>query len=46
LAKYYEKVKTATTPIIAARFIQVEHQLGLILDIEIASQMPLLTQTN
>lgn len=46
LAKYYEKVKKATTPIIAARFIQVEHQLGLILDIEIASQMPLLTQTN
>lgn len=45
LAKYYEKVKKATTPIIAARFIQVEHQLGLILDIEIASQMPLLTQT-
>ena len=46
LAKYYEKVKKATNPIIAARFIQVEHQLGLILDIEIASQMPLLTQTN
>lgn len=46
LAKYYEKVKKATTPIIAARFIQVEHQLGLILDIEIASQMPLLTKTN
>lgn len=45
LAKYYEKIKKATTPIIAARFTQVEHQLGLIMDIEIASQMPLLTQT-
>lgn len=45
LEKYYQKIKKATTPIIAARFTQVEHQLSLILDIEIASQMPLLTQS-
>lgn len=42
LTKYYEKIKKATSPFIAARFIQVEHQLGLLLDIEIASELPLL----
>ncbi len=44
LDKYYHKLKNATTPIIAARFTQVEHQLNLLVDIEIASQMPLLTK--
>ncbi|MFZ2170525.1 MAG: hypothetical protein WAW61_12920 [Methylococcaceae bacterium] len=42
LKKYYEKIKQATSPIIAVRFLQVEHQIGLILDVEIASQLPLL----
>ena len=43
LAKYYEKIKQATSPMIAARFLQVEYQIGLLLDVEIASKMPLLT---
>lgn len=42
LGKYYQIVKQATSPIIAARFVQVEHQINLILDVEIASQIPLL----
>jgi hypothetical protein len=44
LKKYYEKIKQATSPIIAARFLQVEHQISLLLDVEIASKMPLLTK--
>ena len=43
LGKYYEKIKQATSPMIAARFLQVEYQIGLLLDVEIASKMPLLT---
>ena len=42
LAKYYEKIKQATSPMIAARFLQVEYQISLLLDVEIASKMPLL----
>ena len=42
LEKYYEKMKQATSPLIAARFLQVEHQIGLLLDVEIASKTPLL----
>jgi hypothetical protein len=44
LAKYYEKIKQATSPMIAARFLQVEYQISLLLDVEIASKMPLLTK--
>ncbi|NTU50605.1 MAG: hypothetical protein HGA87_07020 [Desulfobulbaceae bacterium] len=44
LKKYYEKIKHATSPSIAASFLQVEYQIGLVLDVEIASQMPLLTE--
>ena len=40
--RYFERVSEALTPGIAARFIQVEHQLGLLLDIKIASEVPLL----
>ena len=42
LAKYYEQIKQATTPMIAARFLQVEYQISLLMDVEIASKMPLL----
>jgi hypothetical protein len=44
LEKYYEKIKRATSAVIAARFLQVEHQISLLLDVEIASKMPLLTK--
>jgi hypothetical protein len=39
--KYYQKIKEATSPLIAARFLQVEYQVGLLRDAEIASQIPL-----
>jgi hypothetical protein len=42
LAKYYELMKQATTPMITARFLQVEYQISLLMDVEIASKMPLL----
>ena len=42
LAKYYEKIKKATSPMIAARFLQVEYQISLLMDVEIASKMPML----
>jgi len=42
LGKYYQLIKRSTSPVLAARFMQVEHQINLILDVEIASQLPLL----
>lgn len=42
LARYYEKIKKATSPMIAARFLQVEYQISLLFDAEIASNTPLL----
>jgi hypothetical protein len=40
LAKYYERMKQALGAIAAARFVQVEHQLLLIIDLQIASSLP------
>jgi hypothetical protein len=40
LGKYYGKVKDALGGITAARFLQVEHQLLLIIDLQIASRLP------
>lgn len=40
-AKVYERVKTALSAKTAARFIQVEHQLLAILDLQIASSLPI-----
>ncbi|MGZ5819389.1 MAG: hypothetical protein ACXWJD_11655 [Burkholderiaceae bacterium] len=42
LEDYYDRIKKATTPIIAAKFLQVEYEIGLLLDLEIASELPLL----
>jgi hypothetical protein len=41
LAKYYEKMKDSLGAITAARFLQVEHQLLLIIDLQIASELPI-----
>jgi len=41
LAKYYDLVKQALGAIVAARFVQVEHQLLLIIDLQIASALPI-----
>lgn len=45
LKEYYKKIKKATSPIIAAKFLQVEHDIGLLLDLEIASELPLLKKS-
>ena len=44
LAKTYDQVKQAVGAITAARFVQVEHQLLLIIDLQIASQLPVVGQ--
>jgi DNA-binding GntR family transcriptional regulator len=41
LARYYERVKQALGAITAARFVQVENQLLLIIDTQIASSLPI-----
>jgi hypothetical protein len=40
LAKYYGKMKDAVGAINAARFVQVEHQLLLIIDLQVDSELP------
>jgi hypothetical protein len=37
----YQKVKKALSPLTAARFLQVEHQLLLLIDLQIASSLPI-----
>jgi hypothetical protein len=44
LAKYYERMKQSLGATTAARFLQVEHQLLLIIDLQIASSLPIVGQ--
>ena len=44
LAKYYGHIKQALGAITAARFLMVEHQLLLIIDLQIASSLPIVGQ--
>ncbi|HXJ91760.1 MAG TPA: hypothetical protein VMT20_02625 [Terriglobia bacterium] len=46
LAKTYDRVKEAVGAITAARFVQVEHQLLLIIDLQIASELPVVGQSS
>ena len=39
--KYYKRVEKALNSSIAARFIQVERQIELIIDVQLAAEMPL-----
>jgi hypothetical protein len=39
--KYFKKVKKSLGAITAAKFMQVERQIGLLIDVQIASEMPL-----
>lgn len=41
LAKYYDRVKQSLGAVTAARFVQVEHQLLQIIDLQIESSLPL-----
>jgi hypothetical protein len=40
--KYYLKIKAALDPIVATRFLQVENQIERILDLQIASELPVI----
>lgn len=40
--RYYQKFKQALDPITAARFLQVENQLERVVDLQIASQLPVI----
>ena len=42
--KYYELLKKALPTVLAVRFFQVENQLQLILDLQIASNLPIIEQ--
>jgi hypothetical protein len=44
LAKYYQVMKQSVGAINAARFLQVEHQLLLIIDLQIASSLPIVQE--
>jgi hypothetical protein len=44
LAKYYDRVKQTLGAVTAARFVQVENQLLLIIDLQIASSLPIVGQ--
>jgi hypothetical protein len=46
LAKYYDRMKQALGGVTAARFLQVESQLLLIIDLQIASALPLVGQSS
>jgi hypothetical protein len=41
--QYYQKFKYALEPITAARFLQVENQLEKLMDLQIASQLPVVS---
>jgi outer membrane murein-binding lipoprotein Lpp len=40
--KYYGRFKTALSPIKAARFLQVENQLLMLVDLQVASSLPII----
>jgi hypothetical protein len=40
--KYVERVATAISPVVAARFLQVEGQINTLLDLQISQQLPLI----
>jgi hypothetical protein len=41
LAKYYDRVKIALAPRKALRFLQIEHQLLLLIDLQISALLPI-----
>jgi hypothetical protein len=44
LAKYYDRIKQALGAVTAARFVQVEHQLLSIIDLQVDSSLPIVGQ--
>ena len=41
-AKYYERMKSVLPTVTAVRFLQVEHQILLLLDLQIAASLPVI----
>ena len=44
--KYYATMKKALSPVVAVRFFQVEHQLQLIVDLQIAANLPIIEENH
>lgn len=42
--KYFKKLQSEMSPVTAARFLQVENQLTMVLDLQVASQVPLISK--
>jgi hypothetical protein len=42
LEKYYDRIAKALTPIRAVRFIQIENSLNMLIDIQLAAEIPLM----
>lgn len=42
LEKYHAKFEKTLTPVQAAQFVQIENQIGLFIDVTIASEMPMI----
>ncbi len=40
--KYFKKFEKALSAVVAAKFIQVENQINLLIDLQIASELPLI----
>jgi hypothetical protein len=40
LEKYHAQIEKALTPVQAGQFLQIENQIGLFIDVAIASEMP------
>jgi hypothetical protein len=40
-SKYFDRIKTALSPRTALRFLQVEHQLLLLIDLQISASLPI-----
>ena len=40
--KYYTRVKAATSPKVAARFLQIENQLLMLIDLQVAASLPII----
>ena len=43
--KYYLRFKTALDPIVAMRFLQVENQIERIIDLQVASELPIVQRS-
>jgi hypothetical protein len=44
--EYYEKFSNAVSPVRAAQFLQIEHQMALFVDVNVAAEMPVVGVTS